>query len=194
MGQIVMSIFQMAVDNLLRDGAVLAVGFAHMPTTHHPADFYAAPDEEERRARMRASAVGGALMVGAISEAWSIDQEALTTELGAAAAQRVVLECVRPSQSPYRVEAVNVEAEAPTLGTVTVIGYFRRADDGSPLRPYKVETHAAGAQERGVERTREGNVTRLSREAYLDTDGVMATEPGQPPKKEWREVPPGHII
>ena len=109
----------MAVDNLLRDGEVHLVGFAHMPTTHHPADFYGAPDEEQRRARMRASAEGGALMVGAISEAWPIDQEALVTELGAAAAQRMVLECVRPSQSPYRVEAVNVEAKAPALGTVS---------------------------------------------------------------------------
>lgn len=74
------------------------------------------------------------------------------------------------------------------LGTVIMIGYFRRATDGSPLRPYKVQTHATGAQERGAPRTREG-VTRLSRAAYLDTDSVMATEPGQAPKEEWREMP-----
>lgn len=84
--QIVASVFDMAVDNLLRDGAVHPVGFAHMPTTHYPADFYPVKDDEERHARMRANAVGGAFMVGAISEAWSIDQEALETELGAAAA------------------------------------------------------------------------------------------------------------
>jgi len=116
--QIVASVFDMAVDNLLRDGAVHPIGFAHMPTTHYPADFYPVKDDEERHARMRANAVGGAFMVGAISEAWSIDQEALETELGAAAAQQVVLECVRPSQSPYRVEAVNVQAEVWPLSAL----------------------------------------------------------------------------
>lgn len=166
--QIVASVFDMAVDNLLRDGAVHPVGFAHMPTTHYPADFYPVKDDEERHARMRANAVGGAFMVGAISEAWSIDQEALETELGAAAAQQVVLECVRPSQSPYPVEAVNVQAEVAALGTVIMIGYFRRATDGSPLRPYKVQTHATGAQERGAPRTREG-VTHVYLERHTWT-------------------------
>ena len=85
-------------------------------------------------------------------------------------------------------EAVNVEAEAAALGTVTMIGYFRRGTDGSPLRPHKVKTAATGAQERGAPRTRDG-VTHLSRAAYLDTDSVMATEPGQAPKEEWREMP-----
>ena len=43
--QIVASVFDMAVDNLLRDGAVHPIGFAHMPTTHYPADFYPVKDD-----------------------------------------------------------------------------------------------------------------------------------------------------